>query len=257
MKKSSIVLCSILLLLPTICFAVDPLHRDSAFIFKHPADKKKMEKKTVALAALEFYLAYSKYGDDSLLSPEIDLTAVVVNKIEVVLAVPYLLTRVHTLDGIEKENGISDADIFLKWSFYDRSNAAIALISDLVLPTGNEKKGLGDGSASFMVGGIVSKKIDDLKLSTQLGFQINNSDSKDFLIYGATGVYILSEKALISAQVKGHTSSVIGSKSNVLVAKLGFGYTFTKHVELYFGGARRITLSGPDFSAFIDFIYNF
>ncbi len=256
-----VVLVVILLVSPSVVFAVDPLHRDSAFTLKDSIMAFSLfsleEKAKVVPATVEFILTYDKLSNGSQLSPEVDLTATVLKDLDVTLAVPYLFTRENASNGVDKNNGLADTEIDAKFKFFNRNNYAIALISALVLPTGSKSKGLGDGSASAIVGGIVSKRISGLIINAQLGFQMTGKDFRDFMIYSIGGAYQFTPRWDVFAQAKGHTSSTKGSDSNIIVAKFGFDYSFTKFWQLTVLVARRLTTLGPDYRTSLDIAHNF
>jgi len=61
------------------------------------------------------------------------------------------LNRRETTNGATTfdESGISDSTIEVKWRFYDKDDFSLALKPEIVLPTGNENKGLGTGKTSW------------------------------------------------------------------------------------------------------------
>jgi len=281
------VVAAILFVLPPAVFAVNPLHRDGAFTLKDSYPSLYAPGGAYAKAvpvAVEFSLTYDKLGNDSLLSPEIDLTASVIDSLDITLAVPYLFTRAHTLDGIDNENGLSDAEIDAVWQVFstkqnnkedDKNTFAVSLNPALVLPTGSKSKGLGDGIASFRVGpsaseNIIFRKKDTLVLQANVAFQTaiqkSGGDLKDLIFYSIGGTYHFwpgLDNLKVYAQVRGHTSAIRGSDSHTILALLGFDYSFkkdpkqTNYWQLDVVVARRLTTLGPDYGAVLDIVYNF
>lgn len=63
-----------------------------------------------------------------------------------------------TEDGAvtEDASGVGDSTIELKWRFYDANGLSFALKPGIVLPTGDENKGLGNGRASWGINFITT-----------------------------------------------------------------------------------------------------
>lgn len=65
-----------------------------------------------------------------------------------------------TENGIEVESvgGVSDSTLELKWRFWERDGMSLALKPGLILPTGDENRGLGIGRVSWGVGMIATRE---------------------------------------------------------------------------------------------------
>lgn len=68
--------------------------------------------------------------------------------VDIVLSVPYEFGREKEGGCTEKEQGLADLSLELKWRFFDREGFSLALKPGLTLPTGDEEKGLGPGRAN-------------------------------------------------------------------------------------------------------------
>jgi hypothetical protein len=76
----------------------------------------------------------------------------ILDNLDVQLGVGYLNTRT-TQNGttIAEESGMADSTLELKWRFYEKEDFSLALKPGVLLPTGDEEKGLGTGKASWGV----------------------------------------------------------------------------------------------------------
>jgi hypothetical protein len=74
----------------------------------------------------------------------------ILENLDVHVGVSYLSTRT-TENGITvaDENGMGDSTLELKWRFYETDGFSLALKPGLLLPTGNDDKGLGTGKTSW------------------------------------------------------------------------------------------------------------
>ena len=80
------------------------------------------------------------------------LTYGVLDNLDVALGFNYTRFRI-TENGATTEaaNGVGDATLELKWRFYEEGPFSVALKPGLLLPAGNENRGLGAGRASWGV----------------------------------------------------------------------------------------------------------
>lgn len=76
--------------------------------------------------------------------------------VDAIVSVPY--DRVHIDAGaVSRESGIGDVGLDLKWRFYERGIWSAAIKPGLVLPTGDETRGLGAGRlqvGAYLVGSV-------------------------------------------------------------------------------------------------------
>jgi hypothetical protein len=87
------------------------------------------------------------------------LTYGVLDTLDVALGVNHLRQRT-TEDAVvtESANGTSDSTLELKWRFYEANGLSLALKPGLVLPTGDENRGLGTGKLSWGVNFILTQE---------------------------------------------------------------------------------------------------
>jgi outer membrane putative beta-barrel porin/alpha-amylase len=74
----------------------------------------------------------------------------ILENLDVQVGVSYLNTRT-TANGVTlaDESGMGDSTLDLKWRFYESDGFSLGLRPTLLLPTGNEDKGLGTGKTSW------------------------------------------------------------------------------------------------------------
>ena len=128
----------------------------------------------------EFY--YDKEKEDGVTTKETggeiatSLSYGIMDNIDIVLGMPFQWFRIRA-DNDEtiktSESGISDLSLELKWRFYEKEGLSFALKPGLTLPTGNEKKGLGNGRPSYGLTFITTKVLEPWAFHFNLGYTRN------------------------------------------------------------------------------------
>jgi len=98
---------------------------------------------------------------------------------DIVLGIPYQWFRIkEDGDTVEKEDGISDMSLELKWRFFEKDGLSLALKPGITLPTGDEDKGLGTGRVTYRLFFITTKEIEPWAFHLNLGY-IRNENKVD------------------------------------------------------------------------------
>ncbi|TAN39454.1 MAG: transporter [Nitrospirae bacterium] len=96
--------------------------------------------------------------------------------IDVIVSLPYQQTRVEDAGQAIKGAGISDMTIESKWRFYEKEGLSFDLKPGVTLPTGNEKKGLGSGRATYHLFFIASNELKPWAFHVNLGYVRNENN---------------------------------------------------------------------------------
>ncbi|MDI7260064.1 MAG: transporter [Thermodesulfobacteriota bacterium] len=96
------------------------------------------------------------------------------DNIDIVLGMPFQWLKIKE-DGelTSRESGISDLSLEVKWRFYEKDDLSFALKPGITLPTGKEKKGLGNGRPSYGLTFITTKELGPWVLHFNLGYTRN------------------------------------------------------------------------------------
>ncbi|KAF0144915.1 MAG: hypothetical protein FD156_1486 [Nitrospirae bacterium] len=99
----------------------------------------------------------------------------ITDNVDVVLGLPYQwkktrIDNVVTTDKTEQGDGISDMSLEVKWRFYEKDGLSFAMKPGLILPTGNENKGLGNGRDSYAFTFITTKEMEPLAFHLNLAY---------------------------------------------------------------------------------------
>jgi len=98
----------------------------------------------------------------------------IVENVDIVLGVPFQWFRIKEDSELTSRNsGLSDLSLELKWRFYEKEGLSFALKPGLTLPTGNEKKGLGNGRPSYGLAFITTKELGAWAFHFNLGYTRN------------------------------------------------------------------------------------
>ena len=83
---------------------------------------------------------------------DVTLTAGIFETVDLSLDVPYLWTKVNEGGQTTNDNGYSDMVLAAKWRFleFEKQKLSMAIKPGLLLPTGNEDKGLGTGKVGYL-----------------------------------------------------------------------------------------------------------
>lgn len=91
-----------------------------------------------------------------------------------IIGLPYQWFKVKENGGtVERQDGISDVSLELKWRFYEKDGLSFALKPGITLPTGDEDKGLGNGRASYGLVFITTKELEQWTFHFNLGYRHN------------------------------------------------------------------------------------
>ena len=109
------------------------------------------------------------------------------------------------VDG-EGADGLGDAEIGLKWRFYEKDGLSFAIAPSLSLPTGDDEKGLGTGKVGLGLNFIASKELGD-------GWNVHGNaawahvDFKDQAAKDASNLDLWGFSAAVNKEIVEHLSA--------------------------------------------------
>lgn len=96
------------------------------------------------------------------------------DNIDVILGLPHQWEKTKEDNVVSSDvKGISDMSLEVKWRFYEKDGLSLAFKPGITLPTGDEKKGLGNGRASYGIVFITTKEIEPWAFHMNLGYTYN------------------------------------------------------------------------------------
>lgn len=96
----------------------------------------------------------------------------ITNEIDLVLTTPYRWTKGEE-NGLTtaRENGLSDATLEAKWRFWEHEGSSLAIKPGIILPTGDEDKGLGAGKVGYSLFLIGTQEMKPFTFHANLGYK--------------------------------------------------------------------------------------
>lgn len=199
---------------------------------------------------------YTRDKEEGIKSKALDVTASftygIHDAVDIVLSFPYQSWKVTDQEGFaEKERGISDLALEVKWRFFDRDGFSLAAKPGLTLPTGNEKKGLGAGRATYSMLLIASKEVKPWSLDANIGYTRNENrhdERKDLwsIAIGASVEVSKYFKLVANAGIESNPDK--GSKTAPAWMLGGFIYSPHENFNIGLGVSAGLTKPSPDLS---------
>jgi len=173
---------------------------------------------------IEVNAEYANSGGDSETGLNVTLSAGVRDNLDFVISPPYQFLRTKTSSETFTDDGISDIPIELKWRFYEKDGLSFAIKPGIILPTGDEDKGLGDGKPSYSLFFITTKEVDPVTFHLNLGYIKNGTELRDIWLYSLAAEYGVKKPLRIVANIGGETNPDRESDTHPLFILGGFIY---------------------------------
>lgn len=177
------------------------------------------------------------------------LSAGILEHLDVVLGFPYVFLREKGETGRwNRENGVSDLFLAVKWRFYEHEGLAFALKPGVTLATGDEDKGLGDGRPTYSLFLVGTKELDPLSVHLNLGYIVNRKELRDIWHYSLAGEYAAADRFKIVANLGGETNPDRESGVHPLFALGGMIYRVTEGFDIDFGVKTGLNKAEADYT---------
>lgn len=247
-----------LLPLITICC----LAPAAAFAFQHPLVTDSSETVTPSKYEAETAFEFSSNDEDghkvTVLKIEETITAGIIPKLDAFIKVPLAHRSVD--GGGNDGSGFEDFTAGVKWNFGHLNRASLAVKPFIVLPVGNENKGLGYGRSGFGADIIASTEIDNhAAIDYNVGFSHQGvKGDNDFTTFkcSAAGKVEVSKILKAVGEIAFSDSDATGSKTQ---AFLGFGavYAAQKNLDVDLGLRLGLTRATEDYVLLAGATYKF
>ncbi len=184
----------------------------------------------------------------------------ITNEIDLVITVPYQYINTKTDGDSNKEDGFSDISLEVKWRFYEKEGLSFAIKPGILLPAGDEKKGLGAGKTGASLFFITTKEIEPCAFHFNLGYRLNENklDQRTDIWH----VSIAAERELgkwVKAVVNigGETNPDKESNTQSSFVLGGLIFPVAKNLDLSVGIKRGLTGQEPDYSVLAGIGFSF
>jgi Putative MetA-pathway of phenol degradation len=143
-------------------------------------------------------------------------------------------------DGTAAEAG--DLLLGVKWRFFnsEKSQVQLGIYPQLLLPTGDHKRGLGDGGSAFVFPLLAQKNWGKWTLYGNVGYWWQTgAETRDYVYAGAVLEYEITEQLTLGVELFGNSPKERGGRSE-LAFNFGGTWKLNKHLNLLFAGGRDI-----------------
>ncbi len=198
---------------------------------------------------LEVNGEYSNDNENTTTEISATFSAGIRDNIDLVVRLPYQFLRNKGEEGIKtSDNGISDMSIELKWRFYEKDGLSLALKPGIIIPTGDENKGLGDGKISYSLFLIKTKEMEPFTFHFNLGYTKNKKELRDIWHYSLAGEYKVTKPLRIVANVGGESNPDRGSHVHPLFLLGGVIYSVSENFDIDFGVKTGLNKAEADYA---------
>jgi hypothetical protein len=160
---------------------------------------------------------------------------------DVQLKLEFPIKIVHE-DSDGTEAGPGDLLLGVKWRFWngERSQFQLGVYPQLLLPTGDHARGLGEGRPAFVLPLVAQKSWDKWTLYGNVGFWWQAAaETRNYVYAGAVLEREINERLTLGAELFGNSPKERGGRSDVAF-NLGGTWKLRNHVNLLFTGGRDI-----------------
>lgn len=154
-------------------------------------------------------------------------------------------------DGEPDHSGIGDATLLLKWRFYEKNGLSFALKPMVLLPTGNEDRGLGNGRVGYGLHTLATFAMERLTLLGNIGYMHNENriDARsDIWNISAAALYNLTSKARWIFDIGTYRNSDPAVDMNPAFALTGLIYGVNEKLDLDAGFKKGLNKAEADAS---------
>jgi hypothetical protein len=138
--------------------------------------------------------------------------------------------------------GAGDLLIGVKWRFFnsEKSQVQLGVYPQMLLPTGNHARGLGEGRTAFVLPLVAQKSWDKWTLYGNVGFWWKTAaEARNYVYAGAVLERDINERLTLGAELFGNSPKERGGRSDVAF-NLGGSWKLSTHVNLLFAAGRDI-----------------
>jgi hypothetical protein len=206
---------------------------------------------------IEMNAEYANDNGDSETQIAATLSAGVRENIDLVVSAPYLFTKIDEGSETLKEDGLSDITLEVKWRFYEKDGLSFAIKPGIILPTGEEDKGLGDGKAAYSLHLLTSKEIDPVTLYLDIGYIKNRKEFRDIWHYSLAAEYRVSEPVSLVANIGGETNPDRESNVHPFFLLGGMIYKINENLSIDLGLKTGLNKAEADYTILAGIIIDF
>lgn len=145
-------------------------------------------------------------------------------------------------DNNGTQAGAGDLLLGVKWRFFNNeySQVQIGIYPQLLLPTGDHARGLGEGRTAFVLPLVAQKNWEKWTLYGDVGYWWQTAtETRNYVYAGVVLEREINERLMLGAELFGNSPKERGSRSD-LGFNLGGTWKLSEHLNLLFTGGRDI-----------------
>ena len=176
----------------------------------------------------------------------------IAENVDLVLSMPYLWGKTEENEVTAyDEHGIGDMVFETKWRFFEKNGFSLALKPGIIIPTGNDEKGLGTGQLGGQLFLIASQELGSWAFHGNLGYVRNENkadERKDIwhVSFAATWEAIKNLKLVANVGIERNPDDDANNDPAFLIG--GIIYSITENFDVDFGVKCGLSESETDLS---------
>jgi hypothetical protein len=138
--------------------------------------------------------------------------------------------------------GAGDLLLGVKWRFLniEKSQLQLGIYPQLLIPTGDHARGLGEGQAAFVLPLVAQKSWDKWTLYGNVGYWWRiTAETRNYIYAGAVLEREISDRLTLGVELFGNSPKERGGRSDVAF-NIGGSWKLSPHLNLLFAGGRDI-----------------
>ena len=153
-----------------------------------------------------------------------------------------LPVRIAHEDNDGTEAGPGDLLLGVKWRFFnnEQSQLQFGIYPQLLLPTGDHARGLGDGGSAFVFPLLAQRNWGKWTVYGNVGYwRQTAAETRNYVYAGAVLEREMSDRLVLGAELFGNSPKERGGRSE-LAFNVGGTWKLNEHLNLLFAGGRDI-----------------
>jgi Putative MetA-pathway of phenol degradation len=166
------------------------------------------------------------------------LTYGITNRIDVSISLIYVWSHMQTEGSNISTGGISDTALGLKWRLFEKDKMSFAVKPVMIIPTGNEEKGLGTGQTRYGAYFIITKEFDPWAIHANLVYIRNENktdERNDLWQVSLATTYEMVKNLKLCADIGALTNTDKTSEVEPSYLLVGLIYSANENVDISLG----------------------
>lgn len=188
------------------------------------------------------------------------LTYGVTDRIDVFIDLLYVRSHVKTEGSNITAGGISDSALGVKWRLHEKDGLSFAVKPGMIIPTGNEDKGLSTGRIDYGAYFIITKEFDPWAIHANLGYIRNENkidERRDLWQVSLATTYEMVKNLKLCADIGAMTNRDKTSEVEPSYLLAGAIYSVKENFDISFGVKVGLNKPETDWSLLPGVTYRF